>query len=301
MNYQKIYMQIVNKYKVLNLQKHQGIYLESHHIIPRCIGGNNDNNNLVNLPPKEHFICHLLLPKCYNKNSKEYKKLINALFAISILNTKYMHRKKLNSKKYEKIRKSLCWIRKGNKLPQSQKNNISKSLKGRIPWNKGLNINNSIIMKNIGEKVSKINKGKIVSLETRKKISNSRKNSDKVRGINNIWYGTHGPMYNKKHSIETRLKMSQNRKKEKNAFYGKKHTLEAKKSNSEKVKLKWKDPEYRNKILQSLKRKVICIETNIIYPSVNIASRMTKIKNISKCCKGLIESAGNLHWKYYNG
>lgn len=36
---------------------------ESHHVIPKSLGGNNNKENLVLLTHKEHFICHLLLPK----------------------------------------------------------------------------------------------------------------------------------------------------------------------------------------------------------------------------------------------
>lgn len=38
-------------------------YLESHHIIPKSLGGSNDISNKVSLTPKEHYICHLLLTK----------------------------------------------------------------------------------------------------------------------------------------------------------------------------------------------------------------------------------------------
>jgi len=38
-------------------------YCESHHIVPKCLGGDNSETNLVKLTPKEHFICHLLLTK----------------------------------------------------------------------------------------------------------------------------------------------------------------------------------------------------------------------------------------------
>jgi hypothetical protein len=38
-------------------------YTEKHHIIPKSLGGNDTKENLVRLTPKEHFICHLLLPK----------------------------------------------------------------------------------------------------------------------------------------------------------------------------------------------------------------------------------------------
>lgn len=39
------------------------IIKEKHHIIPRSLGGDNSKSNLVNLTPKEHYVCHLLLTK----------------------------------------------------------------------------------------------------------------------------------------------------------------------------------------------------------------------------------------------
>ena len=38
-------------------------YTETHHIIPRSLGGTDDINNLVELTAREHFICHWLLTK----------------------------------------------------------------------------------------------------------------------------------------------------------------------------------------------------------------------------------------------
>ena len=44
------------------------IYVERHHIIPRSLGGDNKNLNIVKLTPREHFICHLLLTKMTTGN-----------------------------------------------------------------------------------------------------------------------------------------------------------------------------------------------------------------------------------------
>jgi len=46
-------------------------------------------------------------------------------------------------------------------------------------------------------------------------------------------------------------------------------------------------------------KKVLCVSTGIIYKSINEASRQTGIwrQNISKCCKGLRNYAGDLKWK----
>lgn len=45
---------------------------------------------------------------------------------------------------------------------------------------------------------------------------------------------------------------------------------------------------------------VLCIETNIIYPSINEAERQTRVsqQNISKVCHGKRITAGGFHWKY---
>lgn len=40
-------------------------YKESHHIIPKCLGGSNFPDNLVDLLPEEHYIAHQLLVKMY--------------------------------------------------------------------------------------------------------------------------------------------------------------------------------------------------------------------------------------------
>jgi hypothetical protein len=64
MNYQKHYNQLIAR---ANNRLVDG-YCESHHIIPRCLGGDDSTSNLVNLTAREHFIAHLLLVKIYPKN-----------------------------------------------------------------------------------------------------------------------------------------------------------------------------------------------------------------------------------------
>lgn len=66
MNYEKIYNSLVEKAKQRGLDKtqHEG-YFEIHHIIPRCIGGSDDPDNLVMFTAREHFIAHILLWKIY--------------------------------------------------------------------------------------------------------------------------------------------------------------------------------------------------------------------------------------------
>jgi hypothetical protein len=40
-------------------------YVEKHHIVPRCMGGTDDPENLVQLTPEEHYLAHQLLIKIY--------------------------------------------------------------------------------------------------------------------------------------------------------------------------------------------------------------------------------------------
>jgi len=70
MNHQKIYDNIISKAKFENRIKYKGIYYEEHHIIPKCLGGNNKKENKVLLTAKEHFIEHKLLTYIYKGNRK---------------------------------------------------------------------------------------------------------------------------------------------------------------------------------------------------------------------------------------
>lgn len=66
MNYLNIYNLLIEK--GLNRDNDKSLltyYTETHHIIPRCMGGTDDKTNLVLLTPEEHFTAHLLLFKIY--------------------------------------------------------------------------------------------------------------------------------------------------------------------------------------------------------------------------------------------
>ncbi len=66
MNYQNIYDSLIQRAKTRSLIG----YSETHHIIPRCMGGKDDKHNLVELTPEEHYLAHQLLVKIYPKNFK---------------------------------------------------------------------------------------------------------------------------------------------------------------------------------------------------------------------------------------
>lgn len=66
MNYRRIYESLISRGKDRNLQSGY----ETHHIIPRCMGGSDDLDNLVRLTPEEHYTAHQLLVKIYPENHK---------------------------------------------------------------------------------------------------------------------------------------------------------------------------------------------------------------------------------------
>lgn len=67
MNYLKIHDQIIARAKSENRVKTKGsVYYERHHIIPKCLGGSNDKENLVLLTGREHFLVHWLLAEIHN-------------------------------------------------------------------------------------------------------------------------------------------------------------------------------------------------------------------------------------------
>ena len=61
--YTKIYFAIVNNAISKNRTKQLGDNLQTHHIIPRCMEGKDEKDNLVVLTYREHRLCHRLLIK----------------------------------------------------------------------------------------------------------------------------------------------------------------------------------------------------------------------------------------------
>lgn len=69
MDYQKVYNDLVSFRKSNPLERSETVYTEEHHIIPKCIGGDDSSENLILLTAREHFIAHRLLSKIYPGNT----------------------------------------------------------------------------------------------------------------------------------------------------------------------------------------------------------------------------------------
>lgn len=137
------------------------------------------------------------------------------------------------------------------------------------------------------DKISKANMGNRyglgheVSEEARRKISQSMIGNQRGKG--------------QKISEEQKCKLAESHKTEdfrrklSEANKGKKHSEETKKKLSE-----------SHKGLGS--KKVICVETGVVYDSILDASKENNVKgrgHISACCKGTRKTAGGYHWRYY--
>lgn len=93
------YFSIISKAKE---NSNSGKYYETHHIIPKSLGGSNELTNLVRLTAREHFVCHLLLTKMVEGDDK--RKMIYACWAMSNQQRIGQSRYKISSHLYEILR-----------------------------------------------------------------------------------------------------------------------------------------------------------------------------------------------------
>lgn len=133
MNYKKHYDLLIARGKRTIIHG----YFERHHITPKCMGGTDDSENIVELTAREHYVAHQLLAKIYPNN----RKILYALQAMLRCGPGQQR----SNRRYDWVRKAISNARKGstpwNKgVPMSQetKDKVSKSRSGISPWNKGI-------------------------------------------------------------------------------------------------------------------------------------------------------------------
>ena len=121
MDYAKIYNSICVNAK----QRYIEGYTEIHHIVPKCLGGNNSKENLVNLTAKEHFLCHKLLCEIYPENEK----LLYAFWMMAIGKNRLSRLEPYNvsSREYKRLKESYIKLKKDKPISSQHKNKISQS------------------------------------------------------------------------------------------------------------------------------------------------------------------------------
>lgn len=175
--YTTCYYSIINK--AMSRELPTNFYTEKHHIIPKSLGGLNASTNIVKLTAREHFICHLLLPRMLTGLKKR-----SMTFALwSMINRDHSGRQlryKINSRMHASIRQQVA-------------NAASELHKGKV------------VTAETKAKISAKAKGKtvVVTNETREKISNT------LKGRVPTWL-VGKPAHNRgiAHSTETIAKLS---------------------------------------------------------------------------------------------
>jgi hypothetical protein len=109
-------------------------YVERHHIVPKSLGGSNDESNLVRLTAREHYICHLLLTKMLR--SPEVHSMINAIWRMANSSKFQLAGYRISSRRYEILRKA----RKNVHMSSEAKAKMSATKKkaNHPTWNKGI-------------------------------------------------------------------------------------------------------------------------------------------------------------------
>ena len=123
MNYEKHYNLLIERAKTRVIEG----YTEKHHIIPKCMGGNDDASNLVELTAEEHYIAHLLLVKIYPNKGK-------LIYAANMM-TVDAHGGRSSNKRYKWLKEK--WIEQlrkdatGRKASDETKSKMSKRAIGK--------------------------------------------------------------------------------------------------------------------------------------------------------------------------
>jgi hypothetical protein len=182
MDHQKIYDSIIknakleNRKKIRNKNNPSYFYYEDHHILPKCLGGNNDTSNKILLTAREHFICHKLLTYIYKGN----RKIAYAFHRITYCkNGNHIKSSRDYSYAIELIKTT----------PVSEE--TKEKMSGKIPWNKG-KIN--VYDKNTLDILSKIKKGKSPKINS---INIECEYCHKIFNLGNYyhWHGKKCKMY----------------------------------------------------------------------------------------------------------
>jgi hypothetical protein len=115
-------------------------YVEKHHIVPRCLGGSNDRENIVRLTAREHILAHKLLVRMYPSNAK----LWHSLMMMGRIKLPVSRITAAEREAYANIRREFRYSDESrSKMSDSAKKRGRNSpgtefSKGLSPWNKGI-------------------------------------------------------------------------------------------------------------------------------------------------------------------
>jgi hypothetical protein len=193
MNYQKIYNNLINR---ATRRISEG-YVEKHHIVPRCLGGTDDKENIVSLYPEEHYLAHLLLCKVNKGNSK----LLYA--AMNMTSGSMINNGKRNNKAYGWLRRQYAESMSGDNNPARRNSNLQKeAAKKRVGQKRS---------EETKVRMSAAQKGRTFSEETKSKMAKAAKNRPPISEETRTKLKSRKPnkgMLGKTMSAEIKAKMS---------------------------------------------------------------------------------------------
>lgn len=219
--YTRIYFSIIETARSRVLPKDQ--YKETHHIVPRSLGGSNEVDNLVDLTYTEHRLCHKLLVKMTTGIDKSKMSYALLFFKISSTTKNSLLESLSNYRKdFTPITDGIIdkWIRKDVEIPKGYYYGFSPAtLKKHGDGNKGKRwITDGEVSYQI--KHDTLPEGFYYGQADYHK----KKNSDALSGTGNPMYGKFGidhPAYGNKLTDETKKSMAESKLGSKNPMYGK--------------------------------------------------------------------------------
>ena len=286
-------------------------YCERHHIVPRCMDGTDEDENLIDLFAREHFVAHRLLAL----ENPENKKLIHAWWMMSTTRDSNKLRIEITAEESEAARKAFSKAMSGENNPWYGKS--SPRLGAHLTDEQKQYLREI----NLGERSPKYGKptseetkqkmrearlGKVVAEETRQKISIAQKgkrNRTKQAaqyGLDGILIKIWDCMSDAAHTLNISVKAISS------ACNGKNPTAGGYQFRHVDGEVPTIIPPYIN---QSGKYQIKTIarcdeDWNIIdiWEGCAAAQRGTGINraHISSCCNGKREHAGGYRWKILN-
>ncbi len=290
-------------------------YHERHHIIPKCMGGTNDDDNLIDLFAREHFEAHRLLALENPENDK-----LTYAWHMMAVRRKDGRDYQLSPEEYEEAKIAFVnmisgenspWY--GKHLPDEMKSIISERVKelwnneeyrlNQVEKHKKENLSEESIS-NI-KRAAKERANQPEFIERQRYLQKQRMSiptykeqiSQSLREVFKDPNRT--PWYGKKRSEETKNKLSERAKErfqnsENHPMFGKCHSEESRQKMSESHQGRYTGIEHPNS------KSVICIETKQIYPAAATASQITGVHrtHICSCCNNRRKRAGGFQWKF---
>ena len=124
MNYSKVYTQLMER-----ARNRSNIFeYETHHVLPKSLGGANTRDNLVKLTLREHFVAHRLLTKIHTGTAQ--RKMYFAYYRLSnrhqTQNSRFYALAKQESKKY------LSKVHSGKTISEEHKQAIREKCRGMV-------------------------------------------------------------------------------------------------------------------------------------------------------------------------